>query len=307
MSNLNRLFALIGAAVSGYALWKVAAPELLQRRPSPFLNAAPPDATALVTGASSGIGAAFARRLARHGYHLVISGRRQERLDALAEDLRQRCGVRVRTVNADLSQEEGMKRVAAVTEELAEAGMLDLLVNNAGFGTTETFVALPYERHLEMLNVHVTASVRLTRAALPGMLARRRGGVINVASIAGWFPLPGNVTYSATKRYLITFSQALQMELWGSGVFVQALCPGFTFSEFHDAAPYRAIGFRRDALPGVMWQSAEQVVEASLNQLGSEEVVCVPGVHNRVLTLLSSAVPRSAVQIARRLMSGLGA
>ncbi len=306
MNMLTRWFTLVGAAVSGYALWKLAAPEVVQRRRSPFLDTAPPDATALVTGASSGIGAAFARRLARYGYHLVLHGRRQERLDALAEDLRQRYGVRARTVNADLSREEGIQHVAALAEELAEAGALDILVNNAGFGTTERFAELPAERHLAMLNVHVTASVCLTRAVLPGMLARRRGGVINVASVAGWFPLPGNVTYSATKRYLVNFSQALQMELWGSGVFVQALCPGFTFSEFHDAPPFRAVGFRRDAVPSVLWQSAEQVVEASLNQLGSGEVICVPGAHNRALVLLSGLLPRSAVQTARRLMGGLG-
>ncbi len=156
------------------------------------------------------------------------------------------------------------------------------------------------KEQVDMINVHVSATMRLTRAALPGMIKQHRGGIINVSSIAGWFPLPGNVNYSATKRYIITFSEALQTEMMDSGVFVQALCPGFTYSEFHDTAPFRTSGFRRDSFPPFMWQTADQVVTASLNSLGSGDATVIPGIHNRALAGLEGIIPRSAIQQAKR-------
>jgi hypothetical protein len=150
---------------------------------------------------------------------------------------------------------------------------------------------------MDMLNVHVVAALQLIKAALPGMLRRGRGGIINVASIAGWYPLPGNATYSASKRFLVNFSESLQAELDGSGVYVQALCPGFTYSEFHDTVAYRAGGFRRERLPRFVWQTAEAVAEASLNALG-RQVVCVPGMHNRALVLAQALVPRAVLRWA---------
>lgn len=304
MSIITRLFTLIGAAASGAFVWKLLQPEFVQRSPSRFLALAekghdgrPP--VALVTGASAGIGTAFARQLARTGYDLVLVARRKDRLDALATSLRQQHSIEAHVLPADLAHSDDLERVVSVAADVSEAGRLDLLINNAGFGTVGKYADLPLQSQLDMLHVHVTATMRLTKAALPGMLRRRRGGIINVASTAGWYPLPGNATYSATKRYLINFSESLQAELDGLGVCVQALCPGFTYSEFHDREPYRISGFRRERLPGFVWQTAEEVVEASLNALG-REVVCIPGVHNRAIALIGNFMPRAIVNAAWR-------
>ncbi len=297
---MSKLLTLIGGVVGGVAVWKLLAPELSQRRPSAFLASARSGAMAVITGASSGIGEAFARQLAREGYNLLLVARRQEKLDALAEDLKRRHAVFAQSQVADLSREAEIERVAGVVKEMSEAGKVDLLINNAGFGTTGKFANQPIEDLDAMLNVHIAATMRLTRAALPGMIQHRRGGIVNVASVAGWYPLPGNVNYGATKRYLITFSEALQAELMDSGVYVQALCPGFTYSEFHDTSPFRAIGFRRDALPPFLWQTAGQVATASLNSLGSGEAVVIPGIHNRAMVALEGFIPRSAIRQAKR-------
>lgn len=297
---MSKLLTLIGGVVGGVAAWKLLAPEVTQRGPSAFLAGAHSGATAIITGASSGIGEAYARQLAREGYNLLLVARRQEKLDALAEDLKKRHAVFAQSLVADLAKEADIERVAGVVKEMSDAGKLDLLINNAGFGTTGNFITQPAKDLNDMLNVHVAATMRLTRAALPGMLQRRRGGIVNVSSVAGWYPLPGNVNYSATKRYIITFSEALQTELMDSGVFVQALCPGFTYSEFHDTAPFRASGFRRDSMPPFLWQTAGQVVMASLNSLGSGDAAVIPGIHNRAIVALEGLIPRAAIRQAKR-------
>lgn len=297
---MSKLLTLIGGVVGGVAAWKLLAPEMTQRGQSAFLAGGHSGATAVITGASSGIGEAFARQLAREGYNLLLVARRQERLDALAEDLKKRHAVLAQSMLADLSKEADIERMASAIEVLSDAGKLDLLINNAGFGTTGNFINQSEKDLNDMLNVHVAATMRLTRAALPGMLKRRRGGIINVASVAGWYPLPGNVNYSATKRYIITFSEALQTELMDSGVFVQALCPGFTYSEFHDTAPFRASGFRRDSTPPFLWQTAGQVVNASLNSLGSSDATVIPGIHNRAMVALEGLIPRAVIRQAKR-------
>jgi len=305
MGSSNRLIRLLGGLLGGVVTWKLLAPEIAQRNPSRFVARADANATAVITGASSGIGEAFARRLTREGYDVVLVARRQERLELLAADLKKRHVVNAHTVVADLSKLDDVERVADVVTDLAEAGKLDLLINSAGFGTVGSFADLSPQEHLDMINVHITASVQLTRAALPGMLRRNRGGIINVASIASWYPLPGNVDYGASKRYLVTFCEALQTELYGTGVAVQALCPGFTYSEFHDTAAFRTVGFRRESVPAFMWQTAEQVIEASLNQLGNPDSVCIPGIHNRALILLQGLkafVPMAVLRTAKRAM-----
>ena len=303
MGSSNRLIQLLGGLLGGVLTWKLLAPEIAQRNPSRFVAGAGANATAIITGASAGIGEAFARRLAREGYDLVLVARRQERLELLAADLKNRHAVNVQIVIADLSKPDDIAHVADVINDLAEAGKLDLLINNAGFGTVGSFTDVPPQEHLDMINVHITASVQFSRAALPGMLHRNRGGIINVSSVASWYPLPGNVDYSASKRYLVTFCEALQTELYGTGVAVQALCPGFTYSEFHDTAAFRNSGFRRENVPAILWQTADQVIDASLNQLGNPDAVCIPGIHNRALILLQGLkvfVPMAALRTAKR-------
>lgn len=233
--------------------------------------------TALITGASSGIGAAFARRLAAEGYDLVLVARREARLAALAAELQQRYPIRAEVLAADLAKPTDVERVE---QRLAALSELSLLINNAGFGTAGFFSQSDLARELDMIQVHLTTSLRLSRAALPGLIARRRGAIINVSSSAAFFPTPGAATYCASKSYLNVFSEALQAELAGTGVRVQALCPGFTYTEFHDTPEYK--DFDRARIPKFLWMTAEAVVSASLQALGQGQVICIPGWHYRL-------------------------
>jgi short-subunit dehydrogenase len=233
--------------------------------------------TALITGASAGLGAEYARRLAAAGTDLVLVARRLDRLDDLARELREKHGVTVETIRADLSTADGIDRVEHC---IAGNETLDLLVNNAGFGGGPgPFAEREAGRHSGMVRVHVTAAVRLSRAALPGMIARGRGGVINVASIAAFSPFSGAM-YSGTKAFLVMFSENLRSELRGTGVSVQALCPGMTHTEFHEVA-----GIDKAIVPKPFWMTAAEVVRISLRRLG-RGAVCVPGWKNKVIAFL---------------------
>jgi short-subunit dehydrogenase len=199
--------------------------------------------------------------------------RRQERLQALAAELRQRHGIEAGFLTADLADPE---QVANVEQLIAGLDNLELLVQAAGFGTIGWFTTIPVEGHLDMLHVHDTAAVRLTHAALAGMVARRCGAVVLVSSVVAFTPMVGNVTYCASKAYLVAFAEGLQGELRGSGVQVQALCPGFTDTEFHETPAYGPSGIK-ERIPRFLWMSSEAVVAASLKALERGEVVCVPG------------------------------
>ncbi|MBI1994364.1 MAG: SDR family oxidoreductase [Deltaproteobacteria bacterium] len=210
------------------------------RRPLPerwcaYLSGTEPGA-ALITGASSGIGAAFARRLASQGYNLVLVARREKRLRTLSEEMQGQFNVEAQVFPADLSHPLDLERLEKRTAEIAN---LEMLINNAGFGAPGKFMEMQVEKSIEMIQVHVIATVRLCRAALPAMIARGRGWIINVSSIAAFMASPRNATYCATKAYLNLFSQGLQDELTGTGVRVQALCPGLTHTEFHDIPGFK--------------------------------------------------------------------
>jgi short-subunit dehydrogenase len=225
---------------------------------------------ALITGASSGIGAEFARQLAGRGYDLVLSARRADRLTALGEELAGRHGIKYETLAADLGEEAGI----AAAEARAGHGDVDLLVNNAGFGIGKKFAYADLAGQQAMVNVHMIAPMRLMRAALPAMLERRRGGIINVASLAAFMSLPGNANYCATKAYLMRFSRAVHGEVRRKGVSAQALCPGFVTTEFHDAQE-RVRMDRRG--PAFLWMRAEYVVEQSLRAHDRGKSLVVPG------------------------------
>ena len=241
--------------------------------------------TALITGAASGIGAAFARRLAAGGYNLVLVARREERLTSLATALRREFQVGAEVLPADLSTDDGR---ALVEKRIAALHDLEILVNDAGFGMPGRFTAVPLATELAMIQLHVVASMRLSRAALPAMLARRRGAIINLSSIGAFLPRPGDATYCATKAYLVAFSRALRGELRGSGVVVQALCPGFTYSEFYARSEYA--GYRlHSSIPRALWTTSDEVVAVSLKALRSGDAVCVPGLGNRLLVALARA------------------
>ncbi|EME96582.1 SDR family oxidoreductase [Streptomyces mobaraensis NBRC 13819 = DSM 40847] len=241
--------------------------------------------TALITGATAGIGAAFARRLAAEGHHLVLVARDEKRLGEQATELHDRHRVEVEVLRADLSTEDG---IAAVEERLADRKQpVDLLVNNAGFGNKGRFLEVTVQDELTMLKVHCEAVLRLTMAATRGMRERRRGGVINVASVAAFVP---RGTYGASKAWVVQFTQGAARDLAGSGVRLMALCPGFVRTEFHARA-----GMGTDNIPGWMWLDADRLVDAALKDLARGKSLSVPDPRYKALTGLSKLMPRGAV------------
>jgi short-subunit dehydrogenase len=266
--NVSRTL-LLGAGAAAGAAW-----FLRPRPPFPPWARRPVrgSAVALITGASAGLGAEFARQLGGRGYNLLLVARRADRLEALAAEVAATYNVQVEVLAADLTTDAGVQRVEA---RLAEIDTLEVLVNNAGFGTTGRLAKSDPSRQEEMVYLHVMAAMRLAQAALGGMVARRRGAIINVASVAAFTPLPGNVNYHASKAYLVAFSRGLQSELAGSGVYAQALCPGYTHTEFHSTEDFQR--FQKESTPPFIWLNAPDVVRDSLNDLGSGRVVVVPG------------------------------
>lgn len=235
--------------------------------------------TAVVTGASSGIGAAYAERLAGEGHDLVLVARRAERLEDLAERLGKSAGVRVEPLVADLSLPDDVARVA----QRVAAEDVTLLVNNAGINGYGPFPETDPALLAKVLAVNVVALTTLTRAALPGMLARERGAVVNVASLLAFAgalppgPLPYRATYGGTKGYVVAFTRTLAAELAGTPVGVQVVCPGLTATEFHLTAGEEPVPGREHRVHGSGGMPAEDVVTASLAALRTGEVVCVPG------------------------------
>ncbi|HEX5367113.1 MAG TPA: SDR family oxidoreductase [Acidimicrobiales bacterium] len=248
------------------------------RRPSP----SPPRwATALVTGASSGIGRQLARRLAAEGTELVLVARDEARLRALADEV----PVGAEVLAADLADRAAL---AAVEARVADAGRpLDLVVNNAGFGTYGDLAGLDVDEEAREVAVNVLAVVRLTHAAVRAMLPRGRGTVVNVSSLAGLQATPGNATYGASKAFVASFGEAVAGELAGTGVTLTTVLPGFTRTEFAERA---GIGGRR--IPGPAWQSADAVVTAALDAAHRGRPWVVPGLANKVLAGAAGPVPR---------------
>lgn len=242
---------------------------------------------ALITGASSGIGSVFARRLAADGYDLVLVARREDRLQELAREIETRQHVTAQPLAADLTGDGGLR---SVEDRIARAANLELLVNNAGFGTLGRFFEVDVESQDHMHRLHVLATVRLTHAALTGMVQRQRGAVINVSSVAAFWQSPGSTSYCSTKGWINSFTEGLYLELksCGSPVKVQALCPGFTFSEFHDT-----MGFDRQRVPASWWLTAEEVVDASLRGLARGDPIVVPGWRYRLIVWSRALLPRT--------------
>ncbi len=288
LSALSTVAAGVGGVVMGVAGWRAFRRATADRELLPV-------GRALITGASSGIGEAFSRRLAATGFDLTLVARREDRLQALADELIAAHGIRADVLAADLARDEDIARVGRAIEGMSD---LTLLVNNAGFGTRGSFTEVSLDRHLDMIRVHDVASVALAWSAVPKMVARGGGGIINVSSIAAFFPSGGGATYTATKAYLNNFSEALATELQGTGVKVQALCPGFTYSEFHETPEYE--GFDRGQIPGPLWMSADEVVVESLVALLGEQVIVIPGRQYRSIAIALNSPFRGTILKAGR-------
>lgn len=238
-------------------------------------------ATALITGASSGIGAAFARRLAADGYGLVLVARDADRLRQFADELSAQYGTAVEVIATDLADPVQLARVEARLSEPERP--VDVLVNNAGFSLGRRFLRTTIEEQDRLLDVLVRAVQRLTYAALTGMAARGRGAVVNISSVASYVP---RSTYGAAKAWVTSFSEALAVEMRGTGVQVMVVLPGYTRTEFHQRAGVRTRG------PRMLWLSADRVVDDALRDLKRGRILSIPSKRYRVLATLSRMSPR---------------
>lgn len=247
---------------------------------------------AVITGASSGIGAMFARKLAARGYDLLLVARREDRLRSLATELSETYHVSGDVLAADLAADDDRVKVA---ERIRTAPNLGLLVNNAGFGTLGFFADNDVESQLQMHRLHVLAAMHLTHAALENLVPRGEGGVINVSSVAAFSQTAGSVSYCATKGWMNAFTSGLYAELQvqKSPVKVQTLCPGFTLSEFHDT-----LGMDRSPIPKSLWMTADFVVGESLRGFDEGKLFVIPGWRYKLIVMAMKTLPAWALRKA---------
>ncbi len=241
--------------------------------------------TALITGATTGIGLQFAVELANRGMNLVLVARDESRLIEVSTQIRAHSGVATEVLVADLSSREQTDQVAL----RASQPDIDLVINNAGFGLNETFLESDIESEQRLLDVLVTAVLRISHSALPGMVSRNRGGIINVSSVAGWM---SSGTYSSAKSWVTTFSESLSRQMRDSSVHVMALCPGFTRTEFQQRA-----GMKTETIPDWMWLDVQTVVTEGLRDFAAGKPVSVPSVHYKALGMVAQYLPRPLVRI----------
>jgi hypothetical protein len=243
---------------------------------------------ALITGASAGIGAAFARIYASHGYDVALTARRADRLETLAAEIRLRFGVEALVIAADLADPGASDAILAEVE--SHGRVVDALVNNAGYGLPGAYSATEWSDQRASLQVMLIAVCDLTHKILPGMIERKFGRVVNVASLAGLAPgTAGHTLYAATKSFLIKFSQSLHLENLATGVHVTALCPGFTWSEFHDVNATRAQ--ITQSTPEWLWLGADEVAATGYEAAEANRPVCVTGVPNKIIAAIVKILP----------------
>ncbi len=245
----------------------------------------------LITGASSGIGEALAIEGARRKHDLVLVARRKDRLDELAETLRSEHKINVEVVAADLTVETQREEVIIRIKK----GDIDVLINNAGFGSSGPFIELDIANELNEIDLNISALVALTHAATAPMVAKRYGTIINMSSLASYQPMTGNAVYGGTKSFVTSFSHALREELSESGVNIMVVCPGMTVSEFHERSRWFDAP-KRENYPSIMWQSADDVARATFRGMDHQRGVVIPGAGNKLLAAVSSSLPGSVTR-----------
>ncbi len=233
---------------------------------------------ALITGASSGIGAEFARQLASQGFDLILIARRKEKLEELSKKLNKKYSITANVLVADLSKLSENEKIVA---KIIELNNLDILVNNAGFGIFNSFLQIERRQYVDMINLHFTCPVTFCHAAIPGMIKRKRGVIINTSSMSAITRDNSLIMYTTTKSAISIFSELLNKQFKGKGIYIQALHPGFTYSEFHDTATMKS--FHRDWFPDERWMDAEKVVSLSLATVKTNKVIFIPGEINQAL------------------------
>lgn len=250
------------------------------------MSGGPEGRTALVTGASAGIGAAFARVLAAEGLDLVLVARRADRLETLARDLEGEFGITATALAADLCVPGAVDQMKA--DLAARHIQVDVLVNNAGFACGQLSAGGAWETHRVVMEVMATAVVHACHAFLPGMIERGYGRIINVSSVSGWVPTPEQTLYAPVKAFLTMLSESLNLELRGRNIHVSALCPGYTRTEFHAVA---GLTQARKGIPNFMWMTAERVARDGLKAVMAGKSVCVPGLHYKIIVWLLTHFP----------------
>ena len=247
--------------------------------------------TACITGATSGIGAAFAKKLAKQGYDLMITGRREKNIESLSNTLSEENKIKVEVIIAELSDD---KKLDLLVEKIKKMKNLAILVNNAGFAKENLFHEEDFSTHEIMLKVHNLALIKLCHAALPNMISQGHGRIINVSSLLAFTPSPTNAMYSASKAFVKLFTESLYLELQGKGVQVQALCPGMTRTDFHERMGFNKNTFYKDK--GMMKaMTPEEVVDISLQYFEKNKVLCVPGWNNKLSRFLLKVLPQAVI------------
>lgn len=242
--------------------------------------------TAVITGATSGIGAAYAARFAEEGYDVIITGRRKEKIEAFADRIRKEQGVNVEVVLAELSSKEMVQELV----ERINIRKIEILVNNAGFGASRLYQDYNLEVMEQMAKVSVLTPMKLIRAVLPGMIERGSGTVINISSGNAFLVTPKSSVYSGTKAFLKNFTEGLHLDLMSTGIKVQVVCPGFTKTDFHSKMGMDKSKQKDKGL--IKWMSPEKVVDISLRDLKKNKVVCIPGLYTKILIKLHNLLPR---------------
>ncbi|TLX73233.1 SDR family oxidoreductase [Labilibacter sediminis] len=242
---------------------------------------------AIITGATSGIGTGYVNSLAKKGWNLIITGRRIARLNKLKKEITQKYHVNVIAIPADFTCDEDIK---LLLETIDYEDQIDLLINNAGFGQNKNFFENSIEEQQKMLKVHITATSKLIHHVVPKMILNQEGAIINVSSLSAFLPASNSYYYSASKAFLVSFSESLHIDLAGKNIKVQVLCPGFTQTEFHSR---QGLGEAKSWLARkILWRSVDQVVNKSLKSLGRKRIICIPGFVNQCIYHILNIMPK---------------